>query len=107
MDQSKGYGIQSEGRSLCLNCAEMIYGNSLDLYANSGEIQVCGRRGVHSAHPAITSRNAWSMVRRNTPDRSTRRRLPGVRNASSSITARGSGDHQEIGRTDQGKMPER
>ena len=40
MDQSKGYGIQSEGRSLCLSCAERIYGNSLEMYVSSGVIQI-------------------------------------------------------------------
>jgi hypothetical protein len=42
MDQSKGYGIQGEGRSLCLSCAERIYGNSLDLYVKSSQIQILG-----------------------------------------------------------------
>lgn len=42
MDQPKIYGIQGEGRSLCLDCAERVYGNSLDLYLNSNEIQVLG-----------------------------------------------------------------
>jgi hypothetical protein len=40
MDQSKILGIQGEGRTLCLSCAERIYGNSLDMYVNSGDIQL-------------------------------------------------------------------
>jgi poly(3-hydroxyalkanoate) synthetase len=42
MDQTKVYGIQGEGRNLCLSCAERIYGNSLEMYMNSGVIQILG-----------------------------------------------------------------
>jgi hypothetical protein len=42
MDQMSGnaYGILSEGKDLCLNCAEKIYGNSLEMYVSAGEIQI-------------------------------------------------------------------
>ncbi len=40
MDQTNVHGIHGEGQSLCLNCAEKIYGNSLEMYMHSGDIQI-------------------------------------------------------------------
>ncbi len=54
MDQMSGnvYGIHSEGKVLCVNCAEKIYGNSLEMYVSAGEIQL-----LHDQdRPAYTSR---------------------------------------------------
>ena len=72
---------------------------------NSGVIQVLRRPRAGAAQPSITRLNARSTVGRNTPVRMTRARLRDTWNPSSSKMARGSGDHQVIGSTVQGKMP--
>jgi hypothetical protein len=40
MDRTKVYGIHGEGRNLCLSCAEKIYGSSLEMYVDTGELQI-------------------------------------------------------------------
>ena len=40
MDRTKVFGIHGEGRTLCLSCAERIYGDSLEMYVSSGVIQI-------------------------------------------------------------------
>ena len=33
------YGIYGEGRILCLSCAQRIYGTSLEMYLDAGDVQ--------------------------------------------------------------------
>lgn len=40
MIDTKAYGIYGEGRTLCQGCAERIYGNSLEMYLATRDIQV-------------------------------------------------------------------
>lgn len=40
MINTKVYGFQGEGRTLCQSCAERIYGNSLQMYLAASDIQV-------------------------------------------------------------------
>jgi hypothetical protein len=51
MDQTKIYGTHGKGQSLCLSCAKRIYGNSLEMYLNTGDIQVLNDNN----RPAYTS----------------------------------------------------
>jgi hypothetical protein len=37
MFKTNVFGFRSEGRNLCPNCAERIYGNVLDRYPNAGD----------------------------------------------------------------------
>ncbi len=40
MIETKVYGFQAEGQILCLSCAQRIYGDSLEMYLTTGDIQV-------------------------------------------------------------------
>ena len=40
MFNTKVFGFQSKWRSLCLSCAERIYGNSLEMHLNAGDLLI-------------------------------------------------------------------